>query len=110
MNTGCGAMITKNSDMTCKLVEDCPLLEDCKSDKEANDSLCPMKFLSFDELLSEPILCSECDSLNEFETIDVKKLTDQDRRDLSLCWMEHLNDHLERFGSQKAQGAESQHI
>lgn len=103
-------MITRNFDPTCRLVEDCPLIEDCKSDKEADYSLCPMKFLSFDELLSEPVSCSECDSLNEFEATIVRKLTSQDHKDLSLCWMEHLNSHLGKFECNNATGAESRQI
>jgi hypothetical protein len=103
-------MITGNFDSTCRLVGDCPLIEDCKGDEEADYSQCPMKFLSFDELLSEPASCSECDSLNEFEATIAKKLTSQDHKDLSLYWMEHLNSHLERFEQNNATRAESRQI
>ena len=77
-------------------MDDCPFLEDCKSDGGARSSSCPMKRWSFDELLCEP-KCSECDSLNQFETSHKEELTRQDQRDVNLYWMEHLNRHLEKF-------------
>ena len=100
---------TEDSDQTCRLVDDCPLINDCRSDDEAKSSLCPMKRWSFDELLCEPPECEECESLNQFEAALDKELTTQDRRDVSRYWMEHLNSHLERFvETQKARGAESE--
>jgi len=106
-NSGCDLTTTKNNDPTCRLVDDCPLLEDCESDGEAKPSLCPMTHWSFDELLCEPSRCPECDSLNEFEETWTEELTGQDRRDLSLYWMEHLNRHLEKFEeSQRVQRTE----
>jgi hypothetical protein len=101
--------ITEGNNWDCRLVDDCPLLEDCKSDSEEQPSSCPMKRWSFDELLSGPPRCSECDSLSQFETTHAQELTNQDRRDLSLYWMEHLNRHLERFAeSQRVQRTESE--
>lgn len=89
--------IIKDNNHTCRMVDGCPLSEDCRSDGEEKPSACPMKRWSFDELSCKPSECPECHSLNSFETTRAEELTSQDRADLSLYWMEHLNRHLERF-------------
>ena len=78
----------------CRLVDDCPMVEDCAMDSETVVSDCPMKSWNFDEILGSH-KCPECESLNVFEEAQLSKMDAQDRRDLSVYWMEHLNRHLD---------------
>jgi|GEM_PF-2687373 len=101
-------VVTKDNDKICRLVDDCPLLEDCKGNGKGDSSSCPMKHWSFDELLCGPPRCPECDSLNQFEASHAESLTSRDYRDLNRYWMEHLNRHIEISESRKIRRTESE--
>jgi hypothetical protein len=77
-------------------------------DAKAESSLCPMRFLSFDETASEQTPCVECTALKLYEKANTRTLSSQDRKDLSLYWMEHLNSHLSDIDLNEVQGDKSE--
>jgi len=100
----CHPVKSCNNESACTLVEGCPLQEDCMRDTKADNSLCPMKFLSFDEIAAEQTPCVECTALKLYEKANTRTLSSQDRKDLSLYWMEHLNGHLSNIDFREVQG------
>jgi hypothetical protein len=104
INPRCHPVKNCNDESTCNLIEGCPLQEDCLKDAKAESSLCPMKFLSFDEIASEQTPCVECTALSLYEKANTRTLNNQDRKDLSLYWMEHLNSHLSNIDLNEVRG------